>query len=62
MESKDSLLFSQETAVPLIQRTCETFRNKLTTYGEQLLAPRPTPSCITTPFWLSATAYSYQSI
>jgi hypothetical protein len=37
------------------------FRNKLISYGEELLAPRPTPSRRTTPFRLSATAYSIYS-
>jgi hypothetical protein len=35
-----------------------TFRNRLIFYGEELLAPRPTPSWRTTPCRLSATAYS----
>jgi len=42
MEAKGSLLCSQEPAS--IPRPCVTFRNKLYPYyGEELLAPRPTP-------------------
>ena len=33
------------------------FRDYASFYGEELLAPRPTPSWSTTHFWLSATAY-----
>ena len=35
-----------------------TIRNMIRFYGEELSAPRPTPSCRTIPCRLSATAYS----
>jgi hypothetical protein len=35
-----------------------TFRNMIRFYGEELLAPRPTPSWRTTTCRLSQTAYS----
>jgi hypothetical protein len=38
-----------------------TFRNMIRFYGEELLAPRPTPSWRTTPCRLSTTAYSVYS-
>jgi hypothetical protein len=37
------------------------FRNKASLYGEELLAPRPTPSWRTTPCRLSSNAYSLYS-
>jgi hypothetical protein len=37
------------------------FRKKLIFYGEELLAPRPTPKLRTTPCRLSATDYSIYS-
>jgi len=46
-----------------VSRPCVTFHNKLLLffYGEELLAPSQTPSSRTTPYRLSATAYSIQS-
>jgi hypothetical protein len=41
-----------------IPRTSATLRNKIIFYGEELLAPRPTPSWRPTPCRLPATAYS----
>jgi hypothetical protein len=40
------------------RRRFETFRSKLNFYGEELLAPLPTPSWGTTACRLSATAYA----
>jgi hypothetical protein len=42
-------------------RRFEIFRTMLLSYGEGLLAPRPTPRGKTTPCRLSATAYSIYS-
>jgi len=41
--------------------SCESFCNKLVFYGEELLAPCPTPSLWTTPYHQSVTAYSIYS-
>ena len=42
----------------LIRGSCNRFLTELSSYGEELLAPRPTPSWRTTPCRLPATAYS----
>jgi hypothetical protein len=46
---------------PPISSPCLTFRNKLGFYGEELLAPRPTPSWRTTLCRQSATTYAIHS-
>jgi hypothetical protein len=68
MELEGSLQCSQEPATgPCpepdrpVPRLFITFRNRLIFYGEELLAPRITPSLEDHPCRLSATAYSVYS-
>ena len=56
-----SLLRPYQSISPGPRLSVWTFRNKIRFYGEELLAPRPTPSWRTTPCRLSATAYSIYS-
>jgi len=42
-------------------KTCVAFRKKPCFHGDELLVPRPKISWRTTPYWLSATAYSVYS-
>jgi len=44
------LLRSYQSMIPGPRFSVWTFRNRIRFYGEELLAPRPTPSCRSTPF------------
>jgi len=56
-----SLLRSYQSISPGPRLSVWKFRNNIGFYGEELLAPRPTPSWRISPCRLSATAYAIYS-